>query len=322
MSELVSHYFKVHPFKTMKYKTLFTRFTGKVYVFGRKMAKIVYFSTIYDIQRLYFVYMSNFRPPMSESSDIIISLTSYPGRIDNAWLTIESLFWQTYTYNSIVLVLSTQEFKGRELPKSIRQQIRRGLKILWTDQIFKSFGKFIPASQEYHEKYIVTFDDDIIYEKWRLEKLVRMSRKYPNAIIGHRGYVVPINNGVISGCYNTWPRANIKTPSDRCFLTGVGGIIYPLNKELRDKMSNYTIASQLCPAADDIWFWYCAVETCIELICLGINDLNYEKEQLKGPGLWQTNCLENKNDAQLLSLLEVYGESLKLKPYDHFSLND
>lgn len=259
--------------------------------------------------------MSNFRPPFNESSDIIIALTSYPGRINNAWLAIESLFWQTSTYHSIVLVLSTQEFKGKKLPKSINRQIRRGLKILWTDQIFKSFGKFIPASQEYQDKYIVTFDDDIIYESWRLEKLVKMSRKYPNAIIGHRGYIVPINNGVISGRYNTWPQANIKTSPDRCFLTGVGGVIYPLNKQLRDNMSNYAVASKLCPAADDIWFWYCAMEINLDLICLGNNDLNYEKEQLKGSGLWQTNCLENENDAQLLSLLEACGQSIKLKPY-------
>lgn len=256
--------------------------------------------------------MSNFKPEMNKSSDIIISLTSYPERIANTWLTIESLFWQNYSYNSIILILSTQEFEDKKLPKSIKRQVSRGLKILWTNQILKSFGKFIPVSQQYLDKYIVTFDDDIIYEKWRLRKLVEMSRKHPNAIVGHRGYVVPIQNGFISKRYNDWIRADIKTTSDKCFLTGVGGIIYPLNNILREKMCNYAMASKLCPNADDIWFWFCAIDLNIELICLGNNYLEYEKHQLKVPGLSKKNCLDNQNDAQLSLLFKEYGGSIKL----------
>ena len=45
----------------------------------------------------------------------------------------------------------------------------------------------IPVRLKFPLSKIVTFDDDIIYERWRLKDLYEKSIKIPSAIIGFRG---------------------------------------------------------------------------------------------------------------------------------------
>src|SRR5690606_17959342 len=47
------------------------------------------------------------------ASNLIVSLTSFPPRIEDAWITIESIFQQTYRPWKIVLVLAESEFPNR-----------------------------------------------------------------------------------------------------------------------------------------------------------------------------------------------------------------
>lgn len=98
--------------------------------------------------------------------DVIISLTSYPKRINTVCKTIYSLLNQDVKASKIYLYLTHQEFprKEIELPENLLELIPKGLIIKWTDNI-GSYTKLIPALTEFPEKIIVTVDDDMVYNK-------------------------------------------------------------------------------------------------------------------------------------------------------------
>jgi hypothetical protein len=241
--------------------------------------------------------------PIESGADVVVSLTSFPARIEHAWIAIESIFQQDLPPKRIVLVLSEDEFPGRELPDSIHRQIERGLEVLWTPVNLRSFNKLIPTITKYPHCKIVTVDDDIIYEPWRVRKLVEAAKKRPGAIIGHRGWVVTkIPSGFAP--YNTWPQAGPKTPGHSSFLTGVGGVLYPPNTLPLDLLTNMDLALKVCPLADDIWFWAVARKSGVDCLCLGNHGIHAVQGLRETPSLSTANCEERQNDVQLDRVME------------------
>ncbi len=206
-----------------------------------------------------------------DSDTPIVSLTSFPARINSVWIPIECMLQQTLQPSRIILVLSREEFQDRRLPKTLLKQQDRGLEILWIDKNIRSYGKFLPAKRLYPDRDIVTIDDDLFYEKDLLEKLVDAAQSYPNAVIGHRGWEIRFEQGVLLP-YRQWGKANLQSPPELTFLTGVGGIYYPANIDLGDMLHDESLAMNICPTGDDIWFWAMARLRNVPAICLGKND--------------------------------------------------
>src|SRR5690606_16598971 len=64
----------------------------------------------------------------NNSNDLIVSLTSFPARIDRLWLVVECILRQSYKPDRIILWLSKEQFTTvNELPKSLLEQRSRGL---------------------------------------------------------------------------------------------------------------------------------------------------------------------------------------------------
>ena len=67
---------------------------------------------------------------------IIISLTSFPKRIDIVWITIESILRQSQKPDEIILWLAEEQFQGIDsLPKSLLELMERGLTIRFCDDL-------------------------------------------------------------------------------------------------------------------------------------------------------------------------------------------
>lgn len=238
--------------------------------------------------------------------NLVVSLTSFPARIEHVWIAIESIFQQDLKPTKVVLVLSEEEFPTKSLPKTLRKQEARGLEILWTPKNTRSFKKLLPTREKYPDATIVTVDDDIIYEPWRLRKLVDVAKTRPGTIIGHRGWVVTkTNNGLAP--YITWPKAGPDTPSELCFLTSGGGVLYPPNLLPLDDLLNIDLALQLCPLADDIWFWAIAKKAGVPSFCLGNHRTLPVRSLRSTPKLETENRLNGGNDAQLAAIIESFG---------------
>lgn len=200
-------------------------------------------------------------------SEVIVSLTSFPARIENAWLAIESVFQQTVLPRVILLVLAEEEFPGRKLPKAIVGQQRRGLTILWTDVNYRSYDKLIPALTKYPDATVITIDDDKIMPPTLVADLLNASAAHPGWIIGYRGWEIISRDGELDfGRY--WQRATPLSPPDSVFIPGNGGILYP-PRSLHPTVHDMETAMRLAPSSDDIWFWACAVANGTPRKCLG-----------------------------------------------------
>ncbi len=188
---------------------------------------------------------------------VIVSLTSFPARIDTVDITVRSLLLQSLKPDKIILWLAWEQFPDKEngLPDKLLELRKYGLTIRWCRDI-KSYKKLLPALRRYPEDIIVTADDDVYYERHWLKRLYSGYEEAPNYVHCHRITKVYIRNNeykMKEGEFEVYP-----FPSYLHKLTGVGGVLYPphiLNQEVLDEEK----CRELAPTNDDIWFWLMAV---------------------------------------------------------------
>lgn len=188
---------------------------------------------------------------------LIISLTSYPARIETVYKTIKSLLNQTLKADKIILWLAPEQFKNYEtdLPQNLLSLKSEIFEIDWYTDI-KSYKKLIPALHKYPDSIIVTADDDNIYSSTWLEKLYKSYQHHPHDIQAHRVSKFYYENNafhVKPGGHDYW--------SGACYLNklvGLGGVLYPPHCFYKDVL-NENLINQLAPTNDDQWFWLMGV---------------------------------------------------------------
>lgn len=263
----------------------------------------------YPLHRIKFDSLHN----QTIKQDIIISLTSYPARIGTVNQTIETLLNQTTKADKIVLYLGKDKFPHQEhdLPQELRKLCGDKFEIHWIEKDLKSFTKLIPAIKEYPDSILVTVDDDILYPPEMLEMLLVSYNKNHWGIHCHRAHRVSFKRNRIKP-YNQWQlRYTEASVSYNNFLTGVGGVLYAPHC-LHNDVFNEEKFMQLCPNADDVWFWAMAIKngTKIRIIENNITQLNYVDGTQK-QALWRSNVTQCKNDEQIRNVLTQYPDVLK-----------
>ena len=265
----------------------------------------------YFYQRIYYIFLLfNIKSLKSDDHKLIVSLTSQPSRINTCWISILSIFNQDFINFKIILVLSKLEFPLQKIPWTLKILQKKGLVILWIKENYKSYNKLIPVRLMFPLSKVVTFDDDVIYERWRLKILYQKSTIEPSAIIGFRGKKLKRDINKIITPYLSWnEEALIETDSLETLLTGVGGILYPPNNEFDDLITNYNLAKDLAPTADDIFFWGVSFYLNIRRISLGF----HHKEDIvvfkKSAKLCDINNSEfnNKNDIAIQKVTSYFN---------------
>ena len=185
--------------------------------------------------------------------EIIVSLTSYPGRIDTVNQTVESILNQSLKADKVILWLAPEQFpqKEKDLPKQLLTLRERGLIIDWYHDI-KSYKKLIPTLKKYPGALVITADDDNIYQPHWLEKLYKSYKKYPTDIQCHRVTKFYYKHNAfhtISGGKDYYPGASFLNK-----LVGLGGVLYPPNCFYKDILDE-DLMMRLAPTNDDQWFW-------------------------------------------------------------------
>jgi len=188
---------------------------------------------------------------------VIISLTSFPARIEHVYKTIISLLDQTFKPDMLILWLAEEQFPNKEndLPESLKQLCKYGLSIEWCNDI-RSFKKLIPTLKKYPDDIIVTVDDDVYYDRKMLELLYQSYVKNPEYIHCHRCTYIYYKKGEINAKIGGKKYYNY--PSFANKLTGVGGVLYPPHSFYKD-ITNEKLFMTLTPTNDDVWFWMMAV---------------------------------------------------------------
>lgn len=242
---------------------------------------------------------------------IIVSLTSYPKRINTVWLTIETLLRQTVKPDKIILWLADTQFSGIDsLPAELFDLQERGLTIRFCSDL-KSHKKYFYVMQEYPKDIIILVDDDMFYPYDTIKQLMRMHKRYPNDICTMTAQVMkPSFRSMPSEWRN--PRCKEKfVHSDQIQIFTGSGSLYPphcLSNEAFDKEK----IIKLCPYADDLWLTFMAkrnntkVTTKYPWRAFPITIYNTGKDSL-----WRVNAEEGNNDKQWKALLEAYEKEGK-----------
>lgn len=181
---------------------------------------------------------------------IIVSLTSFPARINNIWITIKTLKRQTVLPEKIILWLSLKQFPNgvNDLPKSLRHEFCDIFEVRFVEEDLKPHKKYFYSFKEFPEKTIVTVDDDIFYNSRLIEYLLKQHDKYPNCVVCNRGYHIRKDS-----FYSSWTSVTkAESPSFGIFPTGVGGVLYPPYCYDEHIFDIETIMNT-CLRADDLW---------------------------------------------------------------------
>ena len=235
---------------------------------------------------------------------LIVAMTSYPGRAQNAWIAVETLLRQTVVPEKLILVLNEQEFPNRVIPRRLSRRRRRGLHILWVEENGRSFDKLLPVRAEFPNRTIVTVDDDKYFPRELLASLFEGSQSHPGAIIGARGWKIQQSPSGEIHYGENWVRAHPGDLGHALLTPGGNGCLYP-PFSLDDSVDSYADAQKVCPSADDIWFWGAAMKKQTQLFCLGMPPHRPIPHSPEAGALSSVN--KKRNDKQFQAALDFFG---------------
>ena len=289
--------------KPSKYIEIFKKNFFKIdrYIFNSLILKI-YNHLKYNL-KLLIVNLSkkevNFAKKHNLRKKLIVSLTSYPKRFRTLPLVLNSISNQTVLPDKIILWIENKDKK--KLPSTVRNF--RGIDIEFCENGLHSYKKIIPLLKKYRNSYVITLDDDVIYFKDTIEKLVFNSKKYPNDVIANCIHKIKLNKNHPTS-YKLWFR-NYRKQTKLAFFTGGAGVLYPPNCFYKDVLKKNHFKS-LAPFADDIWLNWMAKLNKTNIRFSKIYK-NYEYIKIIKGGLYQKNFKNSYNDIQIKNMIKRYG---------------
>ena len=192
-------------------------------------------------------------PTQKKEGRIIASLTTFPARIENLWIVIESILRQSHKPDMLILWLSKEQFPSIDvLPKRLVSLQNRGLQIRFCDGDLRSHKKYYYVLKDYPNDHLFTFDDDLIYPSNTISSVLLAAESAPNCIVGrYSNQIMFDDKGNV--CFMRNKRKDIAYKALwSTFIGSGGGTLYPagfLPEITKDKDTFMTI----CKTADDVW---------------------------------------------------------------------
>lgn len=245
-----------------------------------------------------------------EIPEIIVSLTSYPGRINIVPGTIASLLNQTYKPDRIILWLGKEKFPNETLPNIYRRIKECGVEIEFRKDL-RSHTKYFYAMKENPDSIVITVDDDRIYNKHLVEKLVASYEKNKNCISAARVHKMTFSNDGNLNPYNDWVYEfpdHVGTKSFSYFPTGVGGVLYPPHL-LSDNIFDIESINNVCHNHDDLWLKIMAtiVDTKTVIAWDAKKPLSHNIYDSQTSGQYLENVIQGGNDIQTAAVIDKYN---------------
>ncbi len=192
------------------------------------------------------------QPNTRTAGRLIVTLTSFPARINHIWLVIETLLRQTTKPDMIILWLSKKQFPNgtEDLPQSLLNLTKRGLTIRMVDADYRSHKKYYYCLTEFPDDHIITVDDDVFYDTRLVERMQTVHQKHPHAVVTNKAHQMTYTEDGHLKPYTEW---NYNSRADSSlFVIGAGGNLYPAH--CMDEMAaDIDTAMKCTPTGDDIW---------------------------------------------------------------------
>ena len=187
---------------------------------------------------------------------ILVSMTSYPGRISNVGKAIYLLLSkQTRKPDEIHLWLSVEEFPNKE--KDLPQDL---INILFIDKVKLHW---VPKNTYVHKRHeifkqttdedcVFLIDDDVRYADDLIEKVMDAHKTYPDSIICYNQYNPHLYNGKHILYKNNRSGQGPHTNVTRwCGQSMIPSKLYP--KEILDD-AHQEVRNKTSPISDECWF--------------------------------------------------------------------
>ncbi|MCR5090216.1 MAG: glycosyltransferase [Oscillospiraceae bacterium] len=246
-------------------------------------------------------------PEESRNPYIIVSLTTFPARVDKVSLCMNSILRQKKSPDMVVLWLAKTQFPNKnELPLELRNLESHGLTIRYCDDL-RSYKKVFYTAQEFPDSVIITADDDTLYPESWLQGLIEEHKRYQDCVICYRAHKIVIDDGKVAP-YDKWysQSPGIKGPDKMLVPIGVGGVLYPAGFFSGVNFDIETIR-RLCPTADDLWLKAIGLKKGYSVV--KVNSYSKEWFTIKDSqkaSLMQTNVCQNQNDVAMDNLSHYY----------------
>lgn len=238
---------------------------------------------------------------------IVVSLTSFPARIDKVHKAIESLLLQDCRPDKVVLYLGKDEFEGRPLPESITSLFKYGVEVRFREDL-KPHTKYFYAMQEFRDSLIITVDDDILYRPKLVGDLLSAYERHSDCVICTRAHYMKMANGHLLP-YNDWDYESsyCNQPSYALFATGVGGVLYD-PRMFPAETFNKNAIKELSLKQDDVWLKFMELRAGIKTLAIPATKTKYlvgiwggEKVNLNS-----SNVHEHANDTYIRNVISHY----------------
>lgn len=238
----------------------------------------------------------------------IVSLTSFPARINNVWITVETILRQSFKPDAVILWLAETQFPDKKLPESLTRLQARGLTIAFCADDMRSHKKYLYTLDRYPNDYIITLDDDLYYDRHLLKNLVGLKNQFPDAVATNRAHKLKFGTDGNILPYRMWLH-NVaeRNPSHLLVQTGGFGTIYK-KSDLYIDVNNTTLIKTLAFHADDLWLKMMVYMQGKKVV----TNTRYNKDPLtvgntQVEKLVTTNVLQGGNDQQLKNIMLHYG---------------
>ena len=198
------------------------------------------------------------------------------------------------------------------IPEKLKQTRDYGVEIYYYKDI-KSYKKLIPTLKIANKDIIITVDDDVIYNKNLISSLYCSYLQNPKAIHCTQALRPKMISSQYFDSYINWDMITACCDNEDSFIfpVGVGAILYP-PLSLHIDVLREDLFTNLCPNADDIWFWIMAKLNRTEHIVVKLKPRYYSFDAIyqllhKHSALTHTNRMQNENDIQLRNVIKHYN---------------
>ncbi len=248
-----------------------------------------------------------------ERHDLIVSLTTFPSRINIVHLVVLSMLHQTFLPKKIILWLSKEQFDKKDLPDSLLSLENEVFEIRMVDGDIRSYKKSYYVLKEYPEDNVLLIDDDLFYPTDTIEVLLQALKMHPNTVICRYGSIMKYDSGKPMP-YNSWWKEIVEPSEDKNLFFGTGGGTLLSRHLLYDDVDNIELALSLAPLADDVW------------MNAMVNMKNTPKYKIRyglilpiyhnsSNTLTSKNVGQSQNDLQILNVRESYLSNLNIDPF-------
>lgn len=241
------------------------------------------------------------------SPQIIVSLTSYPARINNLQPTLDSLFAQTRQPDKIILWLADTEFSNKEadLPPYLTDLAHQGKIIIEWCKNLKPHKKYFYALQKYRNDIVITVDDDLLFAPDMSACLLNSYAEFPHAVSTMRSHIMRCEGKHFTEYAQFDHEQNklIRIPSMRLLATNGAGSLFPPNL-LKLKYFDEELITEICLDTDDLWLKAIEVLSDVPVVQARTHRKLIYVENSQNNALWHTNQRADGNDMSLEKIAE------------------